>query len=120
MSYFSSAHRLGFMQNIARAHVLSLRLAFRINLILITLCLLAIGLYVFFIAQAVFYATLRTDAQQATQILGSRVASLEQQYLTRTSSISTEMAPTLGLVVLSQKQFVEKSAVSATSYRSDI
>lgn len=101
-----------FTNRLARAQVLSLRLAFRINTILIALCVMAIGLYVFFIAQAVFYATARTDIQQANQALASKVALLEQEYLARTSAISPDMAPGLGLVALSDKNFAEKSVVS--------
>lgn len=116
MSYLQSAHQSRFIQSIARAHVLSLRVAFRINLILIALCMLAAGLYVFFIAQAVFYATASTEAHTAAQITGSKVALLEQEYLARTSAISVNIAPSLGLVEIADKQFVEKSVVSRASY----
>lgn len=116
MSYFQSAHQSGFVQNIARANVLSLRVAFRINLILIALCAIALCAYVFFIAQAVFYTALSTEAHNNAQILVSKVALLEQEYLTKTSALSEDMAPSLGLVTLSDKTFVEKSALSRTAY----
>jgi hypothetical protein len=63
--YIRSAQHTTQRTGFARAQALSLRLAFRINTILIALSVLAIGMYVFFIAQAVFYATARTDIQQA-------------------------------------------------------
>ena len=90
----------------------SLRVAFQINMALIALSLFAIVVYVFFIAQAVFYATVRTDSVRAQHVLESEVATLEQTYIAKTQSLSLASAESLSLVALSGKRFVEKTSVS--------
>jgi len=93
----------------------SLRVALRINMVLIALSVVALVLYVFFIAQAVFHATMRMDAARATHVLESEVAILEQTYLRETQALSLDRAESLNLVLVSEKQFVEKSAVSVAT-----
>lgn len=101
-------------------HAFSLRVALRINIVLMTISVIALFLYVFFIAQAVFHATMRMDVARATHVLESEVAMLEQAYLQETQNISLDRATHLHLVAVSEKQFVEKTAVSLATRPSGI
>jgi hypothetical protein len=79
--------------------------------ILISLALLLIGLYLYFVSVSVVNVLMREEAVLKTASLHSRISVLEAHYLREQDKITENLAEELGFVAVSKKHFVARAPV---------
>lgn len=79
-----------------------------VGLLLILTFLLGF-LYIYFLGSAVVHAVVRREVQTDLARINSEIADLEVDYLNRKNDATSELAYTMGLTRVDQKNFIERT-----------
>lgn len=78
---------------------------------LIIFILILVGLYSYFVSKSIVNIIVRKDIEQELLAVGSRLSSLEFEYLSKKEAINLDLAYTLGFSDVKDKNFVTRKSL---------
>lgn len=93
---------------VTQNHILERRIA----LGLIALCVTLFAMYVYFLSASVLHVVMRTETDQSTRELRSRISGLEGKFIAAQHAVSQNIAHLEGYERVSNKVFVDRSTPS--------
>ena len=75
---------------------------------LVVLCLVLVGLYIYFLCASVSQVVMRTDINQQTVAVSSDISELENTYITQQHKVSEEIVSLQGYTTTDKKVFIDR------------
>lgn len=80
---------------------------------LAVLCLVLVGLYIYFLCVSVTQVVMRTNIDQQTVAVSSDISELENKYITQQHKVSAEIVSLQGYTQTDKKTFIDRADQSS-------